>query len=44
MFATHPKVAKRFASETSDYSKLPEKAPKKKKGLVKFKIGGKGGY
>jgi hypothetical protein len=31
LYLKHPKVAKKFAEETDDYSKLPEKAKSKKK-------------
>jgi len=31
LFATNPKVAKKFASKTPKGKKLPERAPKKKK-------------
>lgn len=30
LYLKHPKVAKKFAEETEDFSKLPEKAKKKK--------------
>lgn len=31
MFAKHPKIAKRFAAHTKDFSKLPKKLSKGKK-------------
>jgi hypothetical protein len=30
LYLKHPKVAEKFAKETDDYSKLPEKIKKKK--------------
>lgn len=36
MFAKHPKIAKRWAEETPDIKKLPEKKPNKENKYSKY--------